>query len=85
MAISIEHIRKTTASIADRLHTDARFKAQILHDPEAILAAAGLPALLALDSPREHNIGEVNGFVVGPNTSCSYTCLGSGGCPDCTY
>lgn len=75
MAISIEHIRQQAETIASRINSDALFKAQILNDPEATLAAAGLSAQALLQFENKGEIPESEGFATCSPITCVYNTI----------
>lgn len=80
MAVSVEQMRQTVATIATRLQNDAHFKKQLLNDPQAALAGAGLPSRIIYNMAEEKRDGH-SGLRPLPtyeclnNTGCYCTCL----------
>jgi ribosomally synthesized peptide (Cys-rich family) len=72
MSESIEQIREKAKEIATRLSADPDFKAQIEHDPEGTLVAAGLPVTAVPDFLSEVQLADVSGYLV---SDCSFTCV----------
>jgi len=68
MAVSIEQMRQTAASIVTHMHNDLHFKKQLRNDPQAALADAGLPARITYSITQEQR---QNGF------EAASTCVGS--------
>src|ERR1043165_1268226 len=59
MAVSIEQMRQTAASIVTHMHNDPHFKKQLRNDPQAALTDAGLPARITYSVAQEQ---KQNGF-----------------------
>lgn len=70
---TLQHVRTTARSLAERVNTDQAFKEQVLSNPSSALTSAGLPEVAVSDFLRETGLGEVAGYGFVCSLTCSVT------------
>lgn len=79
--MSLEDVRITAQTVADRAKNDPEYQAALLNDPIGVLTAAGVPADFAQQLVGGDAEPDTQGYLQVQMPSCNDTTCWTSGCP----